>query len=159
MRFFKFQNFLADDHGGKRVQLARRFVVKDQLRFDDQRAGDGGALLHAAGKFGGHLVHGVLEADGFQFFRDDAVDFLRRFQPVFGQIKPDIFADGQRIEQRAGLENQRHAVFGGDFRRFDGFAVDEDFPGVRRFQADEMLEQNAFAAAARPHDDKNFARA
>ena len=37
-----------------------------------------------------------------------------------------------------------------------GFAVDQDFAGVRRFEADEMLEQNTFAAAARSHDDKNF---
>ena len=92
----------------------------------------------------------------FEFFRDDAVNFRRRFQPVFGEIKPDVFADGERVEQRAGLEHQRHAVFGGDFRRFDGFAVDQNLPGVRRLQADEVLEQNAFAAAARPHDDKNF---
>ena len=76
---------------------------------------------------------------------------------MFGQVKPDIFADGERIEQRAGLEHQRHAVFGGDFRRLDGFAVDENFAGIRRFQADEVFEQNAFAAAARPHDDENFA--
>ena len=48
-------------------------------------------------------------------------------------------------------------VFGGDFRRLDGFAVDENFPRVRRLQADEMLEQHALAAAARPHDDENFA--
>ena len=73
------------------------------------------------------------------------------------EVKPDVFADGERIEQRAGLEDERHAVFGGDFRRLDGFAVDEDFAGVRRFQPDEVLEQNALAAAARPHDDENFA--
>ena len=48
-------------------------------------------------------------------------DFLRRFEPVFGQIKPDIFADGQRIEQRAGLEHQRHA---GIWRRFPAIAMD-----------------------------------
>ena len=49
----------------------------------------------------------------FKFFGDDARDFLRRFEPVFAQVKPDVFADGQRIEQRAGLEHQRHAVFAG----------------------------------------------
>ena len=73
------------------------------------------------------------------------------------QIKADIFAHGQRIEQRAGLEDHRHAVFGGDFRRLNGFAVDENFAGIRRFQADQMLEQNALAAAAGSHDDKDFA--
>ena len=30
-------------------------------------------------------------------------------------------------------------------------------PASGCFQADEVLEQNALAAAARPHDDKNFA--
>ena len=75
---FKLQNFLADDHGGKRIQLARRFIVKDQLRLDDQRAGDGDAFFHAAGKFAGHFVHRVFEADVFQFFRDNFFDFFRR---------------------------------------------------------------------------------
>ena len=98
-----------------------------------------------------------MQPDVLQFFGDDFFNFFRRLEPVFGQIQPDIFADGQRIEQRAGLEHQRHAVFRGDFRRADGFAVDEDFAGIRRFQADQVLEQNTFAAAARPHDDKNFA--
>ena len=45
-----------------------------------------------------------------------------------------------------------------DLRRLDGLAIDEDFAGIGRFEADEVLEQHAFAAAARPHDDKNFAR-
>ena len=67
----QFQNFLADDDGGKRIQLARRFVVKNQLRFDDQRAGDGGALFHAAGKVAGHFILGALQADVLQFFGDD----------------------------------------------------------------------------------------
>ena len=38
----------------------------------------------------------------------------------------------------------------------DGFPVDEDFAGVGQFQADEVLEQDALATAARPHDDKDF---
>ncbi len=76
---------------------------------------------------------------------------------MFGQVKPHVFADGERIEERAGLEDERHAVFGGDFRRLDGFAVDEDFARVGRFNPDEVLEQNAFAAAARTHDDEYFA--
>ena len=76
---------------------------------------------------------------------------------MFGQIEADVLANGERVEQRAGLKYQRHAVFRGDFRRGDWFAVDEDFTGVGGFQTDEVLEQNAFAGAARSHDDKNFA--
>ena len=48
-------------------------------------------------------------------------------------------------------------VFAGGFGRLNGFPVDEDFPGVGRLEPDEMFEQHAFAAAARAHDDENFA--
>ena len=41
--------------------------------------------------------------------------------------------------------------------RLDGFAVDQDFACVRLFEADDVLEQDAFAAAARAHDDEDFA--
>ena len=126
------------------------------MRVNDQRTGDGDALFHAAGKFVGHFFFGALEADVFEFFRDDAGDFPRRFEPVFAQIKPDIFADGQRTEQSAGLENQRHPVFGGDFRQLNGFAIDENLPFVGRLKSNKMLKQHALATAARPHDDENF---
>ena len=43
--------------------------------------------------------------------------------------------------------------------RLDRLAFDQDFAGIGRFQADDVFEQNAFAAAAGPHDDENFARA
>ena len=76
MRLVQVQNFLADDHGGKRVQFAGGFIVKDQLRFDDQRARDGDALFHAAGKVARHFIHDVLETDIRQFFRDDLLRFL-----------------------------------------------------------------------------------
>jgi len=51
-------------------------------------------------------------------------DETRRFEAVFGQIQPDIFTDRERIEQRAGLKDKRHAVFAGDFIRCNRFAID-----------------------------------
>ena len=39
----------------------------------------------------------------------------------------------------------------------DGFAVDEDLAGIGRFEADDVFEQNALAAAARAHEDEDFA--
>ena len=76
---------------------------------------------------------------------------------MFGEIKAHVFADGERIEQRAGLKHHRQPVMLQHLGRLDGFAVNEDFPGIRLIQADDMLEQNAFAAAARAHDDKDLA--
>lgn len=72
------------------------------------------------------------------------------------QIETDVFRDGQRGEQRAGLEDHGHAVAGGDVRRLNRPACDEDFALVRLFEADNLPEQNGLAAAAGTHDDENF---
>jgi len=41
--------------------------------------------------------------------------------------------------------------------KLDVLAVNQHFAGIRLQQADEVLEQNAFAAAAAPDDDDGFA--
>jgi hypothetical protein len=151
-------NLLGNDHGGKRVQLAGRLIVENQLRLDDQRPGDGHALLHAAGKLAGHFILRAGQAHPRELFRGDAGDFPGRPQPVFGQVQADVLPDRQRIQQRAGLEDHRHAVTIHNPRRLQGLAFEEDFPGVRRFQPDQVLEQDGFAAAAGAHDDENLAR-
>src|SRR6266404_4633381 len=46
---FEIEDFLGNDDRGQRVELTGGFVVKYQLGFDDQGAGDGDALFHAAG--------------------------------------------------------------------------------------------------------------
>ena len=104
------------------------------------------------------MLLGAFKPDHLQFLRDDARDFLRAFKPVFRQVKADVFADSQRIQQRAGLEHHRHPIFVHHFRRLNRFALDQNFARVRLLQADEMLEQHAFAAAARSHDDEDLAR-
>ncbi len=72
-----------------------------------------------------------LRPTSFELFGDNARDFLRRLEPMFGEVKTDVFADGQRIEQRAGLEDHGHAVLAHDFGGLDGLALDEDFPRIR----------------------------
>ena len=127
------------------------------MRVNDERAGDGDPLFHAAGKFAGYFILGAFETDVLKLFRHDACDFRGRFKPVLTQVKPDVFANGQRVKQRAGLKNQRQPVFARDFRRLDGLAIDENFAGIGHFEPDKVFEQHAFTAAARPHDNKNFA--
>src|SRR5258706_5490176 len=104
---FKIKNFFADGDGHQRVEFAGRFVVKDQLRIDDERAGNGDALFHAAGKFAWIAVLDVLEAEKIELLDDDALDFCGLFQLMFRQIKADILADGKRTEQSAGLKDHR----------------------------------------------------
>ena len=39
----------------------------------------------------------------------------------------------------------------------NGLAIDQDLALVRYFETDDVFEQNAFAAAARSHDDEDLA--
>src|ERR1017187_2046586 len=147
-------NLLSDDHGGQRIELAGGLVVENQLRLDHQRAGDSDTLLHATRKLAGHLFLGVLEAHDFKFLADDASDLLGGLEAVFGKIKPYILPDRQRVEQRAGLKDHGHAVLIHDLGRVNRLAFNEDFPGVRFLQSDDVFEQDGFATAARAHDDE-----
>src|SRR5262245_54440207 len=150
------QDFLTHGHGDHRIELAGRFIIEDQLRFDHQGARDGHALFHAAGKVAWITVLLPLQPDDFELFLDDPGDFIGRLELMLGQVEANVFTDGQRIEQGAGLKDHGHAVFVHDAGRLDGFAFDEDFAVVGRFQSDEVFEQYAFATAARTHDDKDF---
>jgi hypothetical protein len=57
------------------------------------------ALLHAAGQLAGIPFFLSPQADQFQFFRHDAGNLRRRFQPVFAEIKADILAHRQGVQQ------------------------------------------------------------
>ena len=51
-----------------RIQIAGRLVGQQQFRLVDERAGDGDALLFAAGKLGRLVIQPVLEADAREQF-------------------------------------------------------------------------------------------
>ena len=63
------QNFLADGDGHEGIEFAGRFIVENQLRLDDEGAGDGDALFHAAGKFGGRTILDAFQARGIPVSR------------------------------------------------------------------------------------------
>ncbi len=151
------EDFFADDDGAQGVEFAGGFVVKDELRLDDEGAGDGDALFHAAGKFGGVPVSDVLEAEEFELFGGDAGNLGGRLEAVLGQVKADVFQNGQGVEERAALEDERHAVLVHHSFGVNRFAVDQDVALVGLFEADDLLEEDALAGAAGPHDDEGLA--
>src|SRR6266850_6430700 len=82
--FFEVQNFLADDHGRKRIELAGWFVVKDQLRLDHQRSCDGYPFFHSTGQVAWHFVLGALKSNHNQDLNHDTLDFFGGLELVFG---------------------------------------------------------------------------
>ena len=71
---------------GRRVQCAGGLVGEDQLRFVDQRAGDGDALLLAARQLRRVMVCAIRETDAFELRECAFVPLLRGWQGITGLV-------------------------------------------------------------------------
>ena len=138
------------------IEAGRRLVEEDELGLERERAGDRGALLHAAGELGGELVGGAVEADELQLRARDRGDrVVREIGPLLERQR-DVLADGQRAEERAGLEHDAE-------RRKTGLEIGEAAAGDVDLAADGLLEpdqeaeQRRLAAAAAAEDREHLA--
>ena len=59
----KIEEQRGDGVGRGAIEVAGRLVAEHQERIANQRAGDGGALLLAAGELAGTMIQAVAEAD------------------------------------------------------------------------------------------------
>ena len=84
------QNQRDDRLRGHRIESGGRRIVKDQRRLVDQRARDGNAASHAAGKLGGIFVERGFQLDEPQSLAHALVDFLVR-HIFLAQAKGDVF--------------------------------------------------------------------
>ena len=69
---------MIDAVGDDRVQPGRRFVVKDNLRLVNDRAGQADSFAHASGQFRGLLVLGPAQVHHFQRLIHLSGDFAFR---------------------------------------------------------------------------------
>src|ERR1700743_2551075 len=94
--------------GGKGVETAGGGIIEQQVWPIDNRAGNGNAPTHASGKLGGEFVECVFELDEAQSLDDTLVYFFFR-QVLFHKPVSGVVANGERIEERAFLENDANA--------------------------------------------------
>ena len=92
---------------------------------------------------------------------DALADLVERLIGFLVQLVADVLGNGQRVEQRAFLKD--HADVGAHFHHLIfGVVVDElpvhpDLPGIRLQQAENQLQRDRFARAARAEDDLRVA--
>ena len=150
----------AEQRGADRVEARVGLVEHHDRRFEHERPGEAGPLAHPAGELIGHLVGGLREADLFQPPADYLSDLLLAFVGVLTQREGGVVVDVHRAEQGAVLEQQ--AELFAHLEEFvvghvrDRFAVDEDVPGVRVEQPDDVLDQHALAGARGPEDHRHL---
>ena len=68
----------------------------------------------------------------------------------------DILSNRHRIEERGALEEETDSSPDGTeptlVHRIDALTVETYFPRIRAEQPDDVLQEDAFSASARPHD-------
>jgi hypothetical protein len=143
------------------IQVAGRFVGQDELRVVHQRAGDGDALLLAAGQAIGECLRAVEQAHGFQKQPGLAMRVLNRCA-VQLERQHDVLHHRQRGDEVKELEDEsdlatakeRALVFA---ERGQVLAVQPDGAAVRLVNAADEVEQRALAAAAFAQDGNELA--
>ena len=95
-----------DDLRVQRIKRGDRLVGEDDLRLLDERAGDGDALLLAAGHLAGDVLHAIGETDA----REQAAGALQA-QGV-DQLAPQV-AHGRTVDQQHALVVEPDATVAG----------------------------------------------
>ncbi len=137
-----------DGGTGGGVEIAGGFVGVEDAGVVDEGAGDGDALLFAAGEFGGEVVEAFGEADAVEEFASAG------FGVAFADPgrEEDVFEGREFGEEEIMLEDKAHAAVaqGGavpGVRVVKGLAVHEHVAGGGTFEAAEDVEQGGFTGA------------
>ncbi len=145
------------------VEVAGRFVGEQDERAGDDGAGDGDALLLAAGEFGRRVVLPAGQADHRQRLARRGVAVLGVFTAI-EQRQLDVLLRRSPGEQIETLENEAEVVAAQERALVARELVDAHIPedvgaGGRRVEAAEDVECRRFARTARSHDGHEFALA
>ena len=156
-----------EDFGGHAgVEGACGFVEEDALGLHGEGAGDGDALLLAAGEGAGHGVEFVEEADAVEEGAGAGFGLLGgEFQDLDGG-EGDVFEDAEVGEEVEALED--HAEIAADLAEGGGAgvgrglgvkaeAVDGDEAGLEGIEAVQAAEEGGFAAAGGADNDGDLA--
>ena len=147
--------------GGAGIERAGRLVGEDELRAGDQRAGDGDALLLAAGDLVGILAQQRFDA---QPPRKRGEFGLHVGKALTGEHEgqEDVVADGEGIQQVELLEHEAEvlAAEGGHLALAHGGHVppgEQHLAAGGRIESGEDVEQGGLAGAGLAHDGDELA--
>ena len=151
---------------GSRIEIAGRLVGEKQARRVDQRAGDGDALLLAAGELARRVALAIAEAEKCSAARARSMRSARRCRPGGGVVErqADILERAGARQQVEALEHEAEALAAdaGEVRlaqRRDIDALEEVMAAGRPVEAAENGHQRRLARTRRAHDGDELAGA
>src|SRR5437588_2316829 len=146
--------FFEQGHDGlavARIEVARRFVSKEDRRLARKSARDRDTLLLTTGELAGQMLRAMAHADALQRFEHKTFALTRGHAAV-GQRQLDVFVNGQVADEVKALENESDLAVA-NARAFRERQV-RDFRSLERIAAArwrveqaEDREQCRFAAA------------
>ena len=153
---------LVDLLGGDRIEPRAGLVDQEDGRIERHRAGEPGALLHAAGQIARHLVVRRLQPHPGKLARGSLADLTIGHPGVAPHRERHVLADRHRVEQRRILKQEAH-VFAhlaelAPGQRRDVAFFDEHPSAVWRHQPDDVPERDALAGAASSQQAEGAAR-
>ncbi len=149
-----------DDGAGGGVEVSGGLVGEEDRGAEGEGAGQGHALLLAAGELDGVVVEAAPEADAVEELAGAGATAEIAAGEFHG--KEDVLFGGEGREELVGLEDEAdfaaaeegHLVLG---EVGDVFAVEDDLAGGGGVEAGEESEEGAFAATGRAHDGGKLA--
>ncbi len=139
--------------GGEHVERRKRLVHQQDLRVDDERAGEADALAHAAGELLGKRRFEPVEADEVDR-RERPFARLRLRHLARAQADFDVGEHGEPGEQRKALEHHGQAID----RTRDGRVVVGHRALRRQRQPGNDAQQGGLAAAGTAEQADDLAR-
>ncbi len=145
---------------GGGVEVASGFIREKDFGAIDEGAGDGDALLFAAGKLRGAMAEAVGEADAFEGFADargtlGAIDFGE----AEGEF--DIFLESHARQEVERLEDHadRVTAIPGEFERRergDVLAEGDNGAGGGAVESGDEIQQGGLSGAGRAEEGEKF---
>ena len=147
---------LEDAFFGVSIDAGERVVEDEDARVADDGAGDGGALLLAAGESDAALAdHGVEALGELEDLGGDVGDgggFFDLLGGCLGDTEGDVLADGLREEECFLWDEAYVFAQGVEGEAADGFSVDEDGTESGVVEAGDEADEGGFAGAGGAYD-------
>lgn len=151
---------LGDVGGADRVEPGVRLVAENDLRVQDEGAGQAVLFAHTAGYLAGQFVLVAEKADDIDPLHDDPADFGFLLAGVLTQGKGDVVEERHRSEERTVLEHETEELPGlhdlplGAVHHVD--AVDEYAPLLGLEQTDEGFQEDGLSGTGRTEHHAHF---
>lgn len=149
-----------DGASGGGIEVAGGLVGEEDGRAESEGAGEGNALLFAAGELDRVVIEAAVEADAGEEIASAAATGSVRGAGEFHREK-NVLLGGERRNEVVALEDEAdlapahesHPVFG---EAGDIFAIEDDCARGGRIEAGEQTEEGALAAAGGAHDGREL---